>query len=102
MTDANSKGETPTLEMRLAAIEDKLSRMTITEEEMAAYNKVAGLVAARTPAAASPTLSPRTCSIGPITPIFDCWVFVRPPTITPVIVNDCIQFQAGPASTGAG
>ena len=30
-----------TIEMRLAEIEDKLSQMHITEEEMKAYNKVA-------------------------------------------------------------
>ena len=42
----DSKKE-PTLEMRLAAIEDKLARLTVTEEEMAAYSKVAGLAGAR-------------------------------------------------------
>ena len=42
----------PTLEMRLAAIEDKLARLTVPEEEMRAYSKVADLarVAARRPA----------------------------------------------------
>ena len=32
----------PTLEMRLAAIEDKLARLTVTDEEMAAYSKGRG------------------------------------------------------------
>jgi len=86
--------------MRLAAIEDKLARLTVTEEEMAAYNKVAGLAAARGGGAApSPALSPQLC-ISPIAPIHHCWVFISP--IRPIIVNDCIQFPAGLASSGAG
>ena len=44
----------PTLEMRLAAIEDKLARLTVTEEEMAAYSKVAGLAGARGSAPSGP------------------------------------------------
>ena len=46
MSGDKAPRETPTLEMRLAAIEDKLARLTITEEEMATYQKVAGLTAA--------------------------------------------------------
>ena len=40
---AEQKSDKPekTIEMRLAEIEDKLSQMHITEEEMKAYNKVA-------------------------------------------------------------
>ena len=35
--------------MRVAAIEDKLAQMNVTEEEMRAYQKVASLMAGRTP-----------------------------------------------------
>jgi len=96
----------PTLEMRLAAIEDKLARLTITEEEMAAYHKVVGLAAARggaaAPAAApAQALSPRVTS-----PIFNCWIwncYIHVPIHIPgPIINDCIQWGAGPASSGAG
>jgi hypothetical protein len=87
--------------MRLAAIEDKLARLTITEEEMAAYHKVAGLTAARGGAAApAQALSPQLCTISPIS---HCWVYIHPISpIRPIIVNDCIQWGAGPASSGAG
>src|SRR5437899_11881118 len=103
MSGDHTPREAPTLEMRLAAIEDKLARLTVTEEEMAAYNNVAGLVAARGGSAApTPALSPRVCTISPITPISHCWVFIQNCHIGPIIVNDCIQFAAGPASSGAG
>ena len=36
-----------TLEMRVAALEDKLSNMNITEEEMRAYEKVASMMASQ-------------------------------------------------------
>ncbi len=40
------KGNDPkTLEMRVAELEDRLSKMHITEDEMKAYHKVASLVA---------------------------------------------------------
>ena len=36
MAGEHESKEAPTLEMRLAAIEDKLARLTVREEEMAA------------------------------------------------------------------
>jgi len=107
MSGEKAPRETPTLEMRLAAIEDKLARLTITEEEMAAYHKVARLTAARGGAAApAQALSPQAGS-----QILDCWISVyhcyischiRPINIPGPIINDCIQWGAGPASSGAG
>jgi hypothetical protein len=91
-----TKKETPTLEMRLAAIEDKLARLTVTEEELAAYTKVSALSGSRGAAAPSTALSPRVC-VSPVSILTNCWVYVHP-----VVVNDCIQFQAGVASSGAG
>jgi hypothetical protein len=103
MSGDQSRENTPTLEMRLAAIEDKLARLTVTEEEMATYNKVAGLAAARGVASSTPALSPRVCTISPVSNcwihIQNCWIF-QP--IQPIVVNDCIQFAAGPAGSGAG
>jgi len=102
MSDDNSPREAPTLEMRLAAIEDKLARLTVTEEEMAAYHKVAGLAASRGGAAPSTALSPRVCTISPIA-ISNCWIHISNCLISPpIVVNDCIQFAAGTASSGAG
>jgi hypothetical protein len=48
-----SPQEPRTLEMRIAAIEDRLAQLTVTEEEMRAYQKVAALMTGR-PAAAGP------------------------------------------------
>jgi len=51
-----SKSKEKTLEMRVAELEDKLSKMHITEDEMKAYHKVSALVGggAGAGAAASP------------------------------------------------
>lgn len=41
---ADEKPDLKTIEMRLAAIEDKLAKMHVTEEEMRAYEKVSALI----------------------------------------------------------
>jgi len=46
-----SPQEPSTLERRVAAIEDRLAQLTVTEEEMKAYQKVAALMTGRTVAA---------------------------------------------------
>jgi hypothetical protein len=97
--------EKPTLEMRIAAIEDKLAGMSVTPEEIAAYHKVAALAGAQQGAAAAPAqgLSPQVC----VTPIYNCWhcwnCWIYPPIQIrpPIIVNDCIQYQAGMAGGAA-
>jgi hypothetical protein len=61
-----------TLEMRVAALEDKLANVQITEEEMRAFNKVSALLAGQpvaggaasaVQAQAVPALSPTVCVI---------------------------------------
>jgi hypothetical protein len=90
---AEKSDEPKTLEMRIAAIEDKLSKMHVTEEEMKAYEKVAGLMGGT--AAASPQLSPTVCviqrAIWPVNPIG-----IRRPIIT---VCEC---TCGPCNCGTG
>jgi hypothetical protein len=44
MPEERGSGKEKTIEMRLAEIEDKLSKMHITEEEMKAYEKVSSLI----------------------------------------------------------
>ena len=69
MSEQHTHEQRPTLEMRVAAIEDKLASLQITEQEMAAYQKVAALLtggqvaapAAAAPAAAAPALSQIVC-----------------------------------------
>ena len=55
-----TKGQT--LEMRVAALEDKLTGMNVTEEEMRAYQKVASLMGAQAGAApGAGALAPAAC-----------------------------------------
>jgi hypothetical protein len=74
--------EVKSLEMRIAAIEDKLSKLHVTEEEMKAYEKVSSLMGAGTPAAGTPAastaLSPQFCVV---TRFVFCQVFPPPRTI---------------------
>jgi hypothetical protein len=103
--------EAPTLEMRLAAIEDKLARLTVTEQEMAAFNKVTALLASRGGMAANPAFSPQVGglpSLRPMTtntPGLTSWPIVGiGPTPGPVgiIIVSSIPVMAVPASTGVG
>jgi Na+-translocating ferredoxin:NAD+ oxidoreductase RNF subunit RnfB len=91
--------------MRVAAIEDKLGQMNVTEEEMRAYQKVASLMGGR--AAAAPMI-PQVC-----TTCSNCVSVIAIPIssncihIRPVGINDCIQFSpqavaANPLSGATG
>jgi hypothetical protein len=109
MAADNPSPEKPTLEMRLAAIEDKLAAMSVTPEERAAYHKVAALAGshAQGAPASTPALSPQVCSISPISHCWNCWnCWIYPiqqiNPIRPIIVNDCIQFSAGMSGGGFG
>jgi hypothetical protein len=67
MPEEKSGEQAKTIEMRLAAIEDKLAKMNITEDEMKAYHKVSSLMGAghdpTMGAVAGPQLSPQICQI---------------------------------------
>ena len=119
-----------TLEMRVAELEDKMSAMNITEEEMAAFNKVASLMggpAAAAPAAGNPAgLTPvpgncivanciiSQCTIRQCTVISACTVIsqctirqctvINPCTIISQCINQCINECGGglPAPVGGG
>jgi hypothetical protein len=88
--------ERRTLEMRLAAIEDKLAQMSVSEEEMRAFQKVAALTGSR----AAPALSPQVCSV-------NC-VIAIPVSVsgTGITCHNCAIFQAlslgTPAAGSAG
>jgi hypothetical protein len=69
------------IEMRLAAIEDKLAQMNVTEDELKAYNKVAGLMAG---GGVQPQAGCTTCSTGCLT---EC--LIRACTI----VRSCTIYQ---------
>jgi hypothetical protein len=75
------------LEMRVAALEDKLAKLHITEEEMRAYEKVSSLLGggaaaqAGAPVAAPTPLIPQVCSIVPRARFVQCWPIFRSPII---------------------
>ncbi len=102
---ADSKKDDRSLEMRVAELEDKLSGMQITEEEMRAFNKVANLmgmsaqqtaapapadVAAYTPAPSACVVSQcvRACTVVSQC-IRSCTVVSQ--CIRPCVINQCVR-----------
>lgn len=86
------QGPEKTLEMRVAELEDKLSKLHVTEDEMKAYHKVASLLGTGAAAAAPPTASPsivsciiRTCIIR--TCIISCINCINECTCGPCLVS---------------
>ena len=59
MAEHTPSSQAKTLEMRVAELEDKLSKVHITEDEMKAYQKVSSLIGQQ----AQPSLSPQVCVI---------------------------------------
>jgi len=96
---AYTKDDTKSLEMRVAAIEDKLSKMSVSEEELQRYQKVISLMADAN-ASRQPCIA-ATCISSIRNPIR---ISIPVPVHIPIIINDCIQAGAsGPvASTGFG
>jgi len=90
---ADEKGSSKSLEMRIAAIEDKLAKMNVTEEEMKAYEKVSALMGGGVPAASSQA-SAAICTIARQVAV-SCWRCIRP------IITVC-ECQCGPCIQGGG
>ena len=87
--------KTKSLEMRVAELEDKLSKLHISEEEMKTYQKVASLLAGGTGEAAA--AAPTTAS-----PIVSCIIrtcIIRTCIIRTCIINEC---TCGPCIQGPG
>lgn len=89
-----------TIEMRLAAIEDKLSQLNVTEDEMKAYQKVSSLMGSQ---AAGPALS------GGATAAYICYPILRHRFIPrfrfihPAECNECGPCaESGGGLTGGG
>jgi hypothetical protein len=61
MAEPKNPEQQKSLEMRVAELEDRLSKMHITEEEMKTYQKVASLLGAQ--AGTGTALSPQFCII---------------------------------------
>jgi hypothetical protein len=85
--------ESKSLEMRIAAIEDKLSKMHITEEEMKAYEKVSALMGGGGHPMMGAGTSPQVCTIARNRIVY-CW---RSPG--PTIIPSC-ECTCGPCAQG--
>ncbi len=97
MAEEEAKPQEKTLEMRVAELEDKLSRVHITEEELQAYHKVSALLAGGGAGGISPgaALSPKETAIAAGC-VVDCsggciseCAIVRPCIIRPCIIRQC-------------
>jgi|SwirhirootsSR3_FD_contig_31_2828815_length_371_multi_1_in_0_out_0_1 hypothetical protein len=100
MATDKPSGQEKSLEMRVAELEDRLSKMHITEEEMKAYQKVssalsmqggagAGMAPAALPSTSINCINCIVCIICRITCIITCR-----------IVADCIQNPTGGGGIG--
>jgi len=98
--EKSSQGKT--LEMRVAALEDKLSKLNITEEEMKAYEKVSALMGMGVAPgfAATPQLSPQVCTIA--RRVVFCWPPRGIQPITPACECTCGPCACDPYSRGSG
>jgi len=104
MAESKGPGQEKTLEMRVAELEDKLSQMHITEEEMQTYQKVAQKLGAASPCqqCSSPCVASQAqqqpCVASPqaIHPFYyRCYYFNC--FYRPIFYQDCIP---GPLSGG--
>jgi hypothetical protein len=104
---AEQKGsEAKSLEMRVAELEDKLSKIHITEDEMKAYHKVNSLMGGQAVAEAAPApaatshLSPTVCVISR-----GVSRSITPRSISPInrgIIGECYECSCGPCAQGGG
>jgi hypothetical protein len=103
MAEQNPRDE-KSIEMRLAEIEDKLNQLTgsaqgnVSDEEMRAYNKVSGLIAAQSQAGLTPD---------PTGPVIQACIARSPiyrhfPRVVPRINRFVCECQCGPCACFEG
>lgn len=104
MADQPKSSDPKSLEMRVAELEDKLSKVHITEEEMKAYQKVASLMGAQ--GGTTPALTPQSCVINCIvyhcTIIRNCTIVRYCTIVNQCIINQCINECGGGCLPGGG
>ena len=118
--DEESGGQEKSLEMRVAELEDKLAQMHITEDEIRAYQKVAGMLgqaggaaaggpmpwapmaaqAAPPCAAAEQQLHPQQPIFRPIARPITNWQPIIRPIWRPIIPQPCWPVECGPGLPG--
>ena len=96
------------LEMRVAELEDKLSKVTFSEDEIKAYQKVASSMAAQpgTAAGSAPQASPgiqqcviQQCVVRQQCIIQQC-IIRQQCIIQQCIIQQCFECQCGPCQIG--
>ena len=93
-----AEGKEKTLEMRVAELEDKLSKLHITEDEMKAYQKVSSLLGAG--AAGAADIAPGTGVAPQATAIRTC--IIRTCIIRTCIISCINECTCGPCIIGGG
>jgi hypothetical protein len=81
------------LEMRVAELEDKLRQLTVSEDEMRAYQKVAAMLGRAAPGAAAPVAPMATPAAPTVSPISPISPIVSQCVVHQCIVNQCIIHQ---------
>src|SRR5215203_506372 len=101
---AEEKKPDRSIEMRLAEIEDKLSQMHVTEEEMRAYQKVANMMGMQGMQASAPgTTSPTAINRGIAGPIIRYPIMRYVCTcLCPCGPGFCNECTCGPCAAGGG
>jgi hypothetical protein len=110
---ADEKGkDAKSLEMRIAELEDKLSKLHITEDEMKAYQKVSSLVGAAQPNAGCildcsggciNECTIRACTIARFCTVIRSCTIARMCTIIRQCTWECYECGGpGPGGTGGG
>jgi hypothetical protein len=94
---ADDKSDAKSLEMRLAALEDKLAKLSISEEDMKTYERVANALGG-SQTAAQP--APDTCQVCHITR--QRLVCINRGIIPRQIIRFCNECQCGPCNMGGG
>jgi hypothetical protein len=108
---ADTPGNEKSLEMRIAELEDKLSKLHITEDEMKAYHKVAALVGAVQPNAGCITdcsggcineCTIRTCTIARNCTVLRTCTIARNCTVIRQCTWECFECGGGGPGSGFG
>jgi hypothetical protein len=96
MAEQGKPEQPKTLEMRVAELEDKLSKVHITEEEMKAYHKVASLMGAQGVSSQIPQVCVTNC--------FRCIIYrcIIHPVCTCIFECSCGPCLPTTGSGGAG
>lgn len=105
MAEQKGSEQPKTLEMRVAELEDKLSKIHITEDELKAFHKVNSLIGGQAVAEAAP--APTTAQLSPQVCIVSRAVSrsISPRSISPInrgIIGECYECSCGPCAQSGG